>query len=466
MSFSDELRAKVEELKSAAKQRYLEELEGRGLVVEDDGRFTPTVAYGPGGTEDEQQLIEQEQIDYGSFLREVGDLAERFEPYYELSYSPFTTMVNTLGAALDLSGQDAASQLGHPERQDAGSTAYGQVRDADESWVRPVLELINEGLWYGGAAQTFHDDFLEPLHDAAQVQMSCIRELTIAAQSYREATIKAQQDITNVADLTIAELRGAGRGDINDVFNLVGVVASAIGFGMSTGGFGLAVSTVSLALSGYSAFAGIAQKDHGDPPPLVVEGAIARQIVPSAWDAIRVFEQLMVDADTEIQQGLLAGLDDHRLFASSDLKPPRPEIADGEPFGTLTIPPGTLAPGVPIEASPVVVQIVSLYQAGYEHLPNAAALYRQAAETVRGLSLPTHPYYLTAVSRHSFEEARDRIGDVLSHMSSALADCGTALVRTAETYDGTDAENAEILRQEGLIFPPLPGGPPPVGFPT
>ena len=70
------------------------------------------------------------------------------------------------------------------------------------------------------------------------------------------------------------------------------------------------------------------------------------------------------------------------------------------------------------------------------------------------------------ISRQSFEEARDRIASILRDMRGALATSGTVLVQTAEGYEGTDAENAEILRQERLMFPPLPPGTPPAGFPT
>jgi hypothetical protein len=235
---------------------------------------------------------------------------------------------------------------------------------------------------------------------------------------------------------------------------------------MATGPFGAVVSAISLASSGYSAFFAVGREDHGDPPRLKVSGDFADEIVTSAWDAVGTFEQLMVDADTSIMRGLLGGLDDTRLFGSSQLRLPRPAIADGEPFGHLTVPPGAIAPGVPIEQAPVVVQIVRLYQAGYEYLPNAAQLYGQAADTVAGLRLPADPYYLTAVSHQNFTQARDRVSPALRDLRGALADSGALLVQTAENYRGTDAENAEILRQERLMFPTLPPGAAPAGFPT
>jgi hypothetical protein len=222
------------------------------------------------------------------------------------------------------------------------------------------------------------------------------------------------------------------------------------------------IDGVSLGADILSRIAGAASNERdADPPPLTVEGDSAREILDSTWDVLSELEGYMGEFDDTMRRGLRDGLDSGELFDDAEIQVARPAVADDPTlFGRLTI---AAAPGISMEDNPVVASIVDLYRAGYINLPNAADLYRQASEIVRGLSIPITPTILFGSSRLAFDDAKVLLADVLGRTRHALEDAGTALVQIAQSYELTDAEGAEAMRRIGQMIPPQTGA---VGFPV
>jgi hypothetical protein len=442
VSFSEDLSAKVSELRAAAERLYLHELSSdRGISVQDDGDWVP--APGNDGDNFDERLAE-EQPRYERFMRDLDDLATRFESYTSLNAHQFTGTLTIVG------GEEHASSYDW--------TVYGQIRTAADAWVTPILGLIAEGQWTGNAAQSYVDDFLTPFNQASELQMACVRELTIAVAAYKEATLQSQDALLRVAGLAIAAFDEERSGPtLENVLSFVSIVASAVDFVLGRA----ILDAVALGADALSRIASTASNEEQRQPEITVDGDNARQILASAWNALSELERRMGDFDDCLRRGLRRGLNSGDLFDSSEIAVPRPAVADDPAsMGHLTI---LAAPGVPIEENPVVVSIVDLFRAGYINLPNAADLYRQASQTLSGVTIPAEPATLYGSSRGNFDEARDLLAGIFSRTRDALTDSGTTLVHTAQTYDLTDAESAEALRQIGRMVPPTTDA---VGFPA
>ncbi|MPZ25248.1 MAG: hypothetical protein GEV12_02035 [Micromonosporaceae bacterium] len=445
MSFQDELEPKVAEIDRLAREMYdlylgVFGLKGGedGQLVEDPDEFAAVADFS----------MEEEQEKYAEFLSFLDDVKARFEKYYDLDPLDLTILTYSLGGH---GGGAVASPV--------PSTVHGRIQYADDTWMRPVLEMITEEDWSGGAALTFRDDFVAPFHRAALQQMACTSILAMGAQAFHDAVTSIQDDLLEIADAGIARLSGDyGGGGSGGFFTVVSFIAGAVGLFLPTGASQVA-GVISLGSGVASVFAGIDDSD--ERREWTISGVNAPMILESIWDNLLELDEIIAGKDEQMADGLEQDLDSPTAFSSADLRLPEPTGLDSDGFGDLTV--DTVVAGVPISENKVVVSIVSLYEAGYRNLPYAAYQYEQAvAELVEPLpgTLSRHFYR----SRLAFQLARARLRVAVSGIRWHLTNSGEALVQIATDYELTDERGAEVLRQIGEIHPPIlsdpvgPGG--------
>ncbi|WP_173082512.1 hypothetical protein [Phytohabitans rumicis] len=444
MSFKEVLREKVHELKGEALDAYAAELERRGLGFDADGELLslPDSSY-PGYA---LEYIQAERDAYRRFTQSLDELVTRFEGYYELSPHPFTVMRDKLG--------------GRHEDEGHSWTPYGKVHRAADQWVGDVKVMIDWEDWAGDGAAAFLLTFIAPFETAAAQQMACLRELTVITESYRQAALKGQKDLINIARLGIAAFAAINPTSANtdpaapgwgNTFSLFSIVLSAVGLTIATGGADIVIGGTSLAFSTVSTLMSVTEET--DPGQMVVTGATAQDVVLSTWDALTEFDRRLADNDDVIRGALDTDLNSTTCYASPTLaREPNPGITIGDDtFRTMSV---QSVPGTPIGRDKVVVSIMELYRAGYVDLPNAADLYQQARDVLYQLEIPFDQTFLAPTSYPLFNTARDRLRDVFTYVENDLRYVATALIEAADCYHLTDEQGAEVIRQKDLLVPP------------
>jgi hypothetical protein len=453
VSFSDELDARITDLKIAAHEAYRRKLaafgfvpDGRGGVVVDES-ITPS---GLGNTVHPAD-IEAEGDAYRTFLGDLESLADRFKSYDYLDPSvELTQRVGWLGTP----GEGPAS-IGAP----GARTVLERVHYADSHWMHPVLHLVDDDDWSGDAAEKFCTDFLLPFRRAAEQQRACTAILTVAAQAFHGSVIKARHDILKIAEDCATVLRGDGLSEADSAF--FNVIESALGL---VPGIGTILDLVDVGASVVSVFVG-GNGEASEPVPIVVDQGYDPPvtILHSAWDRLAELDARVADQDAVMADGLNADASSAQAFASSHLVLPRPAAADStDPFSELKI---ADRPGVALPERPVVVSIVQLYQAGYVNLPSAAHQYGEAVDQLDRAEMPDWVRRFIPGAVAAFEEARQQLRSALSDTASSLTDIGTNLVDAATTYQLSDEQSGEVMRQIGLIAPPRLDQPELIGTP-
>jgi hypothetical protein len=448
----DELEPKLDEMRARATDMYAVYLADKslrfdagGAVVWDEHGALPVGVAPPD--------VEYENQKWRTFLDGVVGLQDRFRSFYGLDPFDYTTIVGALGAR---AGSIAAES-------EESTDIYGRLDHADEHWVSRVDGMINEGQWSSDAATIFHEQFLFKFHDAVEQQQAYLRELGIAVQSYHDAVASGLDDLIQIADACIAHLSGHRDrpGDHSGFYTVVGIITGVLAFYPP---LAVPLGLVSLGVGIASALEGEAANENPNAPSVQVGGPNEHAIILSTWDAIGTLEALLADVDESLWRGLSADLASPRGFASPGLDLGRPDLADGEgDFGQLEI---VAADGVSLEDNDVVASIVDLYRAGYVHLRAAADQYDQALRRLDACVLPGVTSRFFPRSVRTFDEARSVLRRILENTRDSLADAGARLVEIATTYDLTDDENAEAIRQMGQIPPPVSAAAPEPPAPT
>lgn len=442
MSFR-ELESKARRLREAALARRREDLDSLAMVVEADGTVARDDNIGERGIfiTDADLVPHQEQ--QRQFDSHLDYLMDELEKCYALDRHQFTTSITLLG------GQE----------YDSGSwTVYGQLRSASDDWMRPVLGLVRTGQWTGPAAETFERNFLTPFNDASELQMACVRELTLALACFKEATIETQDKLVALVGNAIAKLEEDSFPDVVTVLNWVSLVTTAAGYALGPNTLG----ATSLGAGALSMILDAASREPGEEPEeLEVVGHKAVFILESLAERYAKLKTSMLDFDHKMHESLRRDMEHSSSFGSSDLELSRPEVADRpDQFGRLEI---TAAAAVPIDENPVVESIVDLYRSGEINLPHAAGLYSRAARTVEQVEVPSDPPALFWRAPVTFRDLQRQISAVMSRTADSLTDAGAALAHIAQNYELCDEERAEAMRQIGEMMPPETGA---VGLPA
>jgi hypothetical protein len=435
MPFQEELESKVAEINRLAKEMYAQDLEGQfGLWPDEDGVVdrSPRILPEQAAALSQGVDIPNEQMKYNYFIQTLSEVTARFELYYYLDSTEMPSLAARIGGLGDTSGG------GSPY------TTYDRIQCADDEWMRPVLKMIGADEWSGTAATTFHDDFLDPFHRAAERQMACTNVLCMAAMAAHRGVDAAQDDLLAIADAGIAAFRGDGETDVGTVLNVTSILAGLAGFLSGPGG--VVANLVGLSIGIASQFI---RTEDAPRKEWQVSGLTAPEILMSVWDSLMTFEEGVNGQDRQMADALRYDVDSRSCFASGGLRLPEPGTGGG--FGRHTV--GSVVP-VPISEDEAVVTVVALKEAGSRNLPSAAHQYEQAASHLSA-AIPTSFSRLLPQTASAFEQARAALRAVVDGIRSDLETAGVDLVEVAESYPTTDEQNAEIVRQTGLLLPPV-----------
>lgn len=378
----------------------------------------------------------------------VDDLCARFREFYALDSHDFAANVAQLSAPL--SEEEKHPLEGRPlVTRPMGGTAFASIFSAEDNYMRPVGAMIHADLWRGVAATRFRDNFLVPFGAAAAWQRGYIRELAVAAQTYRDTVDGAANAIMFVAESCLGAFRGHPRyqtadATATDHFSAASLLLGALGLFLPAStpalvvGVGSVASGIASAVTAGSDKRPYLQVDYSEYP---------HTIIKNTEYAIKQVEETILDVDETLALGLDKDLYSTDAFASPHLKLPPPGV-DSSTFGYLDI---LDRDGKP--PNRVVVAIVELYKAGYYNLPAAAYEYNAAMGQIDGCRVPggMGRYFPRSIS--VFNSACTRLSGILRQTTDDLSSAGETILTAARTFQGTDEEQAEILRQAGQIPP-------------
>lgn len=437
MPLRDELAPKVAEIERLAREMYDTRLHAYGLKAENGVVMNDPEAPAPVHPVDQ----DQEQQNYDNFVSYLDTVTSRFELYYDLDDMELLDLTAKIGGLADYPG------YGNPY------TVFDRIDHADDHWMRPVLGMIDAEEWSGPAATTFYNDFLLPFHDAAEQQQACTRVLGMVAMCGYKGVLNAQDDLLAIADAAIAAFSGERDTDWAGFLTVASLVAGAVGLFL-TGNPAIAAGAISLGTSIASLFA--ATDDSGEERQVEIKALNAPMGLESLWEALMAFEDELDRKDRQMSEPLERDLDSSQCFASPGLRLPEPGIDSPSDFGNHQV--GTVVDGVPLAEQESVVTAVALYEAGSRNLPSAAYQLSTAASNMTE-TVPPSFYKLFHRTASTFQQCRARVRTAISAISTDLEETGAILIDVAKNYEATDAENAEIQRQIGLVLPPVTSEP-------
>jgi hypothetical protein len=390
--------------------------------------------------EDKERDAATYQKAANEFYGTVDDLLTRFRRYYAFDAHDFQVNVDQL-----------ASPEGGPQlyNRPTGGTADGCIFSAQDNFMKPVANMIDEDEWTGSAARSFEENFLKKLETASLWQRQYARELAIAAAALQVASGRSKRAIKFVAESCLSALSGGRpmyQGELGfadttkdlpgkDVADSVGIITGVIGL-FASGPIGLAVGVVGLASGLY----GVAKTGSTEPYLQVDHGGSPQTTVRWTGDAIKNLEEWIADQDEALAKGLNEDLKSEVAFGSRNLRVPAPGI-DAGTYKQLDFyeRPGGL--------NQTVVSVVKLGRAGAYNLPDAADQYDQAASNVENCQIPGSLSQFFPRSISPFNTAVDQLGDILRDTSKSLRRAGDVMLTAARNYEATDEDEAEMIRQ-------------------
>jgi hypothetical protein len=379
--------------------------------------------------------------DRQDFSGMVADLCTRFREFYALDSHDFTANVSRLSTPIE---QKPRPLVSYP----SPGTAFASLVHADAAFMRPVVEMIHTEQWNSPAATAFRDNFLVPFETAADWQGAYIKELAVAAETYRNTVDKTKKAIRFVADGCLAAFRGrpihepAEGGDWRSQLGAFSLLAAAVALFLPASAASLAVGSISLA----SGLASLPLAD--DKPYLRVEySEYPQAIIRDAENAIKQLNEMVLDVDEALGRGLTEDLDSPDAFASRQLRLERADV-DADTYKTLDIRDGDGKP-----PNQVVVSLVALGRAGYVNLPGAAYEYDLARAQVDACEVPAGLSRFFPRSAAPFNDACRRLSAILLQTSDDLTDAGAAMLASARGYQATDEERAQVIGELNQITP-------------
>ncbi|GAA3729381.1 hypothetical protein GCM10022225_08560 [Plantactinospora mayteni] len=429
MKLQHELEPILGQIRSKAEQKWREYIQSRmrtGQATEPDA---------PNAVDPNAQKETNE------FFGSVDDLLNRLRRYYVLDAHDFKVNVDQLA---DASGG------GGPNARPIGGTVDGSVFAAEED-VRPVANMINEGLWLGDAATNFEKNFLAPFDRASKCQRFYAREMATAAAAFQVASSRSGRSVTFVAQSCLAALDGISKSKAElgfadtskdmpgkAVVEAVGIVLGVIGL-FASGGTALIVGAAGLASGLY----GVA-KHGGTEPNLQIlplePNSSPMNVIVSAENALKSLEEWIADQDGLLAAGLKADISSAQAFDSPELRVPKPRISAGtyKQLDLIERPGGK---------NQTVANLVELGKAGTHNLPTAAQQYSLSARYMDGCQVPGSLSTFFPRSIPLFNQAADELADILHETSRSLTDAGDAMVTAMQNYRVTDDERASINAQ-------------------
>ncbi|MGN9914473.1 hypothetical protein ACTMTJ_43770 [Phytohabitans sp. LJ34] len=422
MAFRQELREKVEALKQTAREANAREadrgtglLEGFDPIV--DTSTWPVVGDGDGpvGLEDQ---VHMSGDDLEALL---ADVEASFEPFMEGSLASFDEMLTTLD-------------------EDVFRRTLRKARNEDLPFVKSELSG-----WVGQAGDMFRMYYLRGWETSVDYQLAYVQEIGRVVHAYRKLLAHTQDDIKAIANDAIAALnREDPPGDASGFFTILGVIASVA---QAEPHVGAAITVASLFVSG---IAEEGARGAGDNPERQVEGEFVFQILRTTREAITRLNEL-VDTQTErIRNAINDDLD--------QVEGPNIYVReDGEGGGMILERPDVrLAPPPGQSSGELSVDLTKLHMAGWAHLPAAAYRYEEARLQLlavadrRDIAFGT-PSPLGPLNSYYLNRLCERCEYALRSTRDILMETGDALVFTAATYAQTDAEAAELMREQTAI---------------
>lgn len=378
--------------------------------------------------------------DQQEFHGMVEDLLLRFREFYVLDSHDFATNVAQLSTPLEEKQRPLVSRPVH-------GTAFASVFSADANFMRDVAEMIHTEQWNSRAATSFRDNFLKPFETAADWQGAYIRELAVAAQAYRDTVDKTKEGLKFVAESCLGALRyrplyQAGSEDLRANLGAVSLLTAALALF-------LPASTPALVVGGISLTSGIASVPPPEKKPYlqVDHSEFPHSIIRNTEYAIKELHEMVLDVDETLARGLAADLDSTDAFASPQLRLPPPGI-NSDTYGQLDIKDGDGKP-----PNQVVVSVVQLGRAGVYNLPGAAREYDLALAKINACQIPGGLSRFFPRSIPPFNTACGQLASVLAQTRDDLNEAGEAMLTAARTYQATDEEQAQILREISQIPP-------------
>jgi hypothetical protein len=467
MSLEDELEPKLTEIDRSAREQYASVyLDSRGLTVipgtatvdfneVSKGNVDPIWEVGmvvPQPTEEDRA---REQEAYNGFLQSLEDLKGKFRTFYSLGEPiDFVLMTGRLGAnevTTFPTGPGALSTEGSPHASLESPTVLKSVLYSYTEHMLTVAGMIDKEDWSGTAAKSFHTGFLEPYLNSVFWQSGYVRELGIAVQIYHDAIKKGREDVLAIADLCHDQMYPTSGGSAARRLGIISLITSALALYPP---FSVGAGVTSLTTGLVSFIESETASEETGPVEVTITGGPGDipEVLWSTWNALGRVEQTLRGLDEGLSSGLGKDLDNTSAFASPHLRLPRPELADranqAAPLGQLDF---IARPGVPLAENPLVTELVDVYQAGYVNLPNAARCYNDATAGISVCQIPGPLSFFFPQSIPKFNQARDQLSDIFADTRDALVDGGEALVDTAQGYQLTDEERAEVLRRTDQI---------------
>lgn len=443
MSIEDDLEPKLDDIRRLAREMYSAYLASLGLRFEDGvidwDPHSEVPSVGPAEVD-----VEHERDQWIRFSHDVDVVCAKFRRFYGLEPQDLTVITDKLGGRPG-SGQDTVLE-------DTGSSVPATLNKAWDPWVSRVDGMINEGLWAGDAAIRFREEFLWKFEDVLEQQMAYANILAALSNVYHDSVTQGLNKLRAIADATIAALSGEHGGDSGSFFTIAGLLVDIIGF--------IPVVGTAADVVGFALDVGSAYDEHWseDRPPVIVDGPNAPAIIASTWDRLIELDQEFADADDQLKERLTECINSESCFKSHGLELSRPAVADDG--GAFAEPTHQVTPGT-AQRDWLVTDLVSLYTAGYVHLPAAAERYEHARDKLLSCRLPSGVHMFLPRSATKFESACNNLTGILRQTRNSLTDAGTAITAAATAYDLTDEENAVAVARCREVEPP----PPPVYTP-
>ncbi len=389
--------------------------------------------------------------DRQDFSGAVEDLFTRFREFYVLDSHDFTTTAGQLSTPpeekppeKEPSDKTQRPLVSYP----SPGTAFASLVYADAAFMRPVVEMIHAEQWNSPAATAFRDNFHIPFGTAADWQGAYIKELAIAAETYRSTVDTTKKAIRFVADGCLGACRGhpiyepTEDGDWRSKAGGFSLLTAAAALFLKASVAAIVVGSVSLA----SGIASLPPAD--DKPYLHIDySQYPQAILRDTEYAIKELHEMLLAVDEALSRGLNQDLDSPNAFASRQLRLERANVGTGT-YQTLDIRDGDGKP-----PNQVVVSLVALGRAGYYHLPGAAYEYDLARAKIDACQIPGGLSRVFPRSIAPFNTACARLSEILRHTSEDLNHAGEAMLAAARGYQVTDEERAQVMDELHRIMP-------------
>lgn len=448
MGFYDKLNGKINELREAAEQAFVDRYSAWNLGLDSSGRLEQVGVPGSDGRPGHEVLPGDEPVtqEWEAYRRSVIDLESRLTLYLDMGHhgiAPMSRYREELGGLA--AGDSAPLESG---------TVFSMIQVAGD-YLMDVRDLVTEEEWTGPAAADFQLVIGDPLQLALHLQKAYVQELSLGLNGVWKYVEQTREDLLKIVDAVLGAFRGPDV-SLADVLNAISIGTTAAGLFTGGGWVPLTLGGVSLAggLGSMWASGGGYEEEEWEIRRLYDGiGLIVQEVIASANEALDSLDRRIEAYDDYTS----AGLDQDRIpagpppavesisfdpahpqtFILSDpcIKVARPTLNTGENFGEYT---GNLK-----------VELEDLREAGTSKLPMAADQLCTAAVYLNGMVLPTWLERFFPMVRASWEGCRSDLATVLGDAGTRFQEAGAALLDIAENYRDYDETAGQDVSATG-----------------